>query len=310
MEDIVLLENLLVEVSLRDFWKHEASNFTKWLASGENLQDLSDLLDLDLSLMGTEVRSGSFRTDILAKDDISGNTVVIENQLMGSNHDHLGKCLTYLSHHEAKYCIWICKEVRPEHKAAIDFLNRVTPPDYRFYAIELHAYFVGKEKLKAYQYEIVAQPDYLDKYKAETKNNAQIMTLNNFWESVKATLPEKLQKRSHIMYSGKRYMDISFDNQSFWLCIAFTSPKKDKQVKVSIITKESDTGKEIKDFIESKGLQKQHEIKEYSGKKNKNWCAFTVSTTYKDNPVECIDWMKDKASNLYNEFEKFKLIKQ
>ncbi len=79
---------------LRDVWKHEAYDFTTWLQ--ENVDVLNDVLDLNLVAAEREQSAGTFSVDIVAEDE-SGNPIVIENQLEKSDHDHLGKLITYLA---------------------------------------------------------------------------------------------------------------------------------------------------------------------------------------------------------------------
>ena len=68
--------------------------FTPWLAGDGNFTQLADALGLELQIEGVEVPVRPFSADILAKDR-DGNFVVIENQFGKTNHDHLGKVLTY-----------------------------------------------------------------------------------------------------------------------------------------------------------------------------------------------------------------------
>ncbi len=111
-------------VPLREVWKHEALGFTRWLQ--ENIDVLNDALedDLELSLgsVEREQSAGDFSVDLVAEDE-SGNPVIIENQLEKSDHDHLGKLLTYLVLLEAKTAIWLVSKPRPEHISAIAWLN-------------------------------------------------------------------------------------------------------------------------------------------------------------------------------------------
>lgn len=125
---------------LRELWKHEALNFTSWLA--ENCDVLKDQLGLDLTVVEKEKSVGPFSVDILAKD-AAGRPVIIENQLERTDHDHLGKVLTYLANLDAKVAIWITSDPRPEHITAIDFLNQNVPSDTQFYLIKLQAFSIG-----------------------------------------------------------------------------------------------------------------------------------------------------------------------
>jgi RecB family endonuclease NucS len=103
-------------VPLREVWRHEAHDFTAWLR--DNIDVLNDALNLSLSNAEREQAAGDFSVDLVAEDE-SENPVVIENQLEKSNHDHLGKLLTYLVAIGARTAIWIVADPRPEHVSAI-----------------------------------------------------------------------------------------------------------------------------------------------------------------------------------------------
>src|SRR5262249_15714013 len=116
----------LKKVELREGWKHEASNFTRWLAEEENLILLGDEIGFVLKLVQVEAAVGSFNVDILAEEESTGRTIIIENQLEITNHDHLGKIITYASGYDAQVVVWVVKDVREEHRQAIDWLNEHT----------------------------------------------------------------------------------------------------------------------------------------------------------------------------------------
>ena len=109
----------LKKVDLRKAWPHEANDFTKWLAEEENLESLSEAVGMNLSLIQTEASVGKFNVDILAEESITEKKVIIENQLEMTNHDHLGKLITYAAGFDAKAAIWLVKDVRDEHKKSI-----------------------------------------------------------------------------------------------------------------------------------------------------------------------------------------------
>ena len=117
----------LERVSLREVWKHEALDFTQWLQ--DNIDVLNDVIDFDLSNPEREKSAGNFSVDIVAEDE-AGNPVIIENQLEKSNHDHLGKVMTYLVAIGAKIAIWIVADPRPEHISAIAWLNESSAANF------------------------------------------------------------------------------------------------------------------------------------------------------------------------------------
>lgn len=135
-----MVGKLIPVIDLREIWKHEALNFTSWLA--ENVDVLKEQIGLDLTVVEKEKSVGPFSVDILAKD-AAGRLVIIENQLERTDHDHLGKVLTYLSNLDAKVAIWISRDPRPEHVTAIDFLNENMPSDTQFYLVKLQAFRIG-----------------------------------------------------------------------------------------------------------------------------------------------------------------------
>lgn len=128
----------LQRVPLREVWQHEALDFTIWLE--DNLDVLNDALDITLSGAEHEQSAGTFSVDLVAEDE-AGNPVVIENQLGKSDHDHLGKLITYLTAIDAKTAIWIVSDPRPEHVRAISWLNESSSAV--FYLLKVEAIKIG-----------------------------------------------------------------------------------------------------------------------------------------------------------------------
>ena len=161
----------LVEVDVRELWKHEQYNFSNWLSKECNLEYLNDILGLTLTDVNKEVYVGPYRCDLVAKDETSGITVIIENQLEGTNHDHLGKIITYASGLEAKVMVWIVKEAKEEHRAAIEWLNNNTNNEVNFFLIEIHVYKIGDSD-PAPKFEVVEKPnDFVKRSKRKSENN-------------------------------------------------------------------------------------------------------------------------------------------
>ena len=129
-------------VELRDIWPHEAQDFTPWLA--ENLVFLAEVLDMDLELEATEKRVGDFRADIVCWNRVDNSRVIIENQFEKSNHQHLGKVLTYAAGLDAATIIWIAEELRPEHRDVLNWLNRNTPVKLQFFGVEITVFQIAE----------------------------------------------------------------------------------------------------------------------------------------------------------------------
>ncbi len=128
----------LERVPLREVWRREASDFTQWLQN--NIDVLNEALDLTLINVDREQAAGAFSIDLVAEDE-GGGTVIIENQLGKSDHDHLGKLITYLTAMGARVVIWIVSEPRPEHVAAITWLNESAA--VAFYMVKVEAVRIG-----------------------------------------------------------------------------------------------------------------------------------------------------------------------
>jgi hypothetical protein len=119
-------------------WRHEARDFTTWLEN--NIDVLNDTLDLSLVSVEREQSAGTFSVDLVGEDE-SGHIVIIENQLEKSDHDHLGKVITYLTSLEARAAVWIVAEPRPEHVRAIAWLNESSSAS--FYLVKVEAIKIG-----------------------------------------------------------------------------------------------------------------------------------------------------------------------
>ena len=131
----------LKEVPLRDVWPNEARDFTPWMA--ENVDVLAETLGMDLELEGAEVAVGPFSADVLLPESATDSRVVVENFLEATDHDHLGKMLTYAAGLEASYAVLVAKKFRPEHRSVLTWLNDITNDGSGFFGIEVHAVRIG-----------------------------------------------------------------------------------------------------------------------------------------------------------------------
>jgi len=146
------------KIDLRKAFASEAGSFTPWLAQEENLQLLGRELGLDLEFVAREKNVGPFSADLLCKDLSTESNVLIENQLEKTDHTHLGQVITYAAGLNAKTIVWITKEFTEEHRAAIDWLNENTLPDFNFFGVQIELWQIGTSEI-APKFHVISKPN-------------------------------------------------------------------------------------------------------------------------------------------------------
>ena len=177
----------LESVPIKSVWTSEPYAFDPWLSQPENLQFLSDALGLPgLELLKAQSPVGPFAADLICQVIGTEQKVVIENQLDKADHRHLGQVLTYAPHHDAKICVWVAAEICDEHRAAVDWLNRISNDEIAFFAVEVRAVRIG-DSLPAPLFDVVARPNDWSKLSASDSSSGSAASdyqLSNmeFWQ--------------------------------------------------------------------------------------------------------------------------------
>ena len=148
----------LTRVDPRDFWKHEAFDFTPWLAQPENIKLLADELGIGIHVAQTEASVGPFRADIVAREAITGAKIIIENQLEATDHSHLGQLITYAAGFDADTVIWVVRDVRDEHLQAIKWINEHTDARLKFFIVRIELWKIEDSPL-APKFSVVSHPN-------------------------------------------------------------------------------------------------------------------------------------------------------
>jgi len=179
------------QVPLREIWKHEAQDFTPWLA--ENINVLGNVIGLELELVKEEASVGDFSLDILAKDLGSTKNVIIENQFCKTDHDHLGKLLTYAAGFDASFVIWVAEVIREEHRQALEWLNDRTDNETQFFALVIEVIKIDNSK-PAYNLKPVVFPNEWHKNKSKNQTSQQVSLKGERYKSYFQNLIDELRE--------------------------------------------------------------------------------------------------------------------
>jgi hypothetical protein len=215
----------LEKVDLREIWEKEDTHFTPWLAREENIELLGSAIDMDLVVEAEEKDVGPFRADILCKDMATNNWVLVENQLERTDHKHLGQLLTYATGLDAVTIIWVASEFTEEHRATLDWLNKITDPQYNFFGIKVELFKIGDSRV-APVFNVVSKPNNwsrsissaASKLANEDVGETKLLQFK-FWSTINDAIkskndsPLKVQKPSpkhwHVFSIGKSGVALS-----------------------------------------------------------------------------------------------------
>lgn len=261
---------------LRQVWPNEPKNFTKWLAQEENLELLSEAIGIGLVLEEAESPVGDFSVDLYATDEDTGKRIIIENQLEYTNHDHLGKILTYAAGKDASVVVWIVKRARDEHRKAIEWLNSHTDENIGFFLVEVELWKIDSS-LPAPKFNIVERPNEWAKEMKATANLSEIKLLQlHLWKCFKdyaSGNSDFINIFSLRKAHPHQWYDLSVGSSKFHISLTVNTQKHTMEAALYIID-----DKEIY-FKFERQKEKVREImqEKVSWKEAKKACRFFVS---------------------------------
>ena len=279
---------------LRVIWQHEERDFTPWLS--EHIGLLGEALSLDLEVVSVEHGVGAFSLDILAKESGSGNMVAIENQLEITDHSHLGQILTYASGVEAKTVVWISKEVRDEHRKAIDWLNEVTNDQMSFFAIEVQLIKIDESRPAPF-FKVKASPNDWSKVVGRpTPVIGEMSDRRMFYHDFFGALLERVQKIMPGLTNSKK---VGYDSWKsfpagvggYAYAVAFRSGNR-LSCELYIDTGEKDLNKERFDMLETHKESIEMALGKLSWERldDRRACRIALYTTEIRSNEEMLEW--------------------
>lgn len=244
----------LEQVSVRSVWPKEAGDFTPWLA--ENVELVSDALEMDLELEGQEVSVGSYSADLVLRRVPSGTLVVVENMYGSTDHDHIGKLITYAAGLGAHYAVLLTEDLRLEHRSALNWLNSISKEDCGFFGLGLEVWRIG-ESIPAPRLRVYVQPDNWSKSVRESpdrEDSERDQLHRRFWAGVQSRFREdrmdwagrgQPSKEHWMTFKSRR--DVSFT-------VAFCRLEGTRRLRVEayVDTGEADRTADVYSYLESR----------------------------------------------------------
>lgn len=284
----------LQKVELRNVWKHEALDFTQWLAQPENLIELSDEVGIEISLIETEASVGKFNVDIYAEESMSGRKIVIENQLEATDHDHLGKIITYASGLDAEIIIWIVKIPREEHRQAIEWLNENSDSRINFFLIQMEVWQIADSPF-APNFHVVVKPNDWAKALKASASNSEVSDLkllqHEFWNAFKDYASEQRPSLKLRKTYPQHWYDISVGSSQAHISLTVNS--QTNQIGCDLYISDS---KELFHQLFSKKQQIEQELRQIlDWDEIPNKKASRIKTYYNGDFTDQDEWVKQHA---------------
>lgn len=299
----------LKKIELRNVWGHEASDFTDWLSQQENLDLLSNEIGISIKILQKEANVGRYNVDILAEEENSGRKIIIENQLEDTNHDHLGKIITYASGYDAEIIIWIVKDYREEHQKAIDWLNEHTDEKICFYLIKLELWQI-EDSNPAPKFEVIASPNEWAKVLKTGASGSEYTETKikqfEFWTKFKNYVKEKDAKIRLQTPRYQHWYDVSMGSSDAHIALTVNSIKNSVACEAYI-----NRNKSLFNFLSEQKEQIEKEIGEQA-----EWIDSQVASSIKirkefsnvldgDKTIAIFEWLYQKTKLFQSIFGKY-----
>jgi hypothetical protein len=303
----------LVSVDPRTYWDNEAYDFTPWLTQEENLALLGEVLGLELELRAQEEPVGPFRADILCKDTITNQWVLIENQLERTDHNHLGQLITYAAGLDAVTIVWIADRFTDEHRAAMDWLNEISNESANFFGLEVELWQIGDSAM-APKFNIVSKPNdwirSISQYtrSAKSRDLTEIQQLQlDFWTEFHEHLLERKSPVKPQKPNPQNWMNFAIGRSYFHLIAIINTREQRVRTGLVIYGQEGKAHYHLlhqeRDKIESE-IGEQLEWRENPGKVESHiyWHNLDLDPLVRDKWPEIKLWLAESLETLNQVF--------
>jgi hypothetical protein len=290
---------------VRSHWPDEARDFTPWLAQAENLQILSETIELELEHYKTEDRIGPFRADIVARN--GDGLVIIENQLSPTDHKHLGQIMVYATNREARGVVWIATQFTDEYRKVLDWLNANTPEEVSFFGLEIELWQIG-DSAPAPKFNVVCKPNELTKIETTVgeASETKLMQLD-FWKAVKEAAEAKSSPISWRKPRPRHWYSIAAGRSGFQISLTAKTTDSTAGCELYITGRDFDANHALELLMEDRDeIEDALGGLEWQPLPTRRACRIAQrrDTNFNDRDAwpDAVDWCIDRAEKFYQAF--------
>ena len=211
-------------------------------------------------------------------------------QLTQTDHDHLGKLLTYAAGFNASVVVWVSEVIREEHRQALDWLNQRTDTETQFFAVVVEVLQIDESK-PAFNFKPVVFPNDWQKSKKQ-KSSPSISSKGEKYRTYYQALIDEL--RDVHKFTGARlgqpqnWYSFSSGIQGIQYSAAFAQGGK-VRAEVYIDQGDQDKNKKLFDalqLVEDKITSNYGNSLEWERLDDKRACRIAI---YRDGVIESSD---------------------
>lgn len=297
---------------VREYWEHEAHEFTPWLAEeirSEDVSELEEVLGLDLEVTEEEKSVGRYNVDILAEVVDDNRNVVIENQLDSSDHDHLGKSIAYASGVDADIIVWIAPKFNDEHRDAIQWLNENSREGVDLFAVRLEVWKIGDSE-PAVRLNPIADPsewkEKAQRTEGELSDTKKLQ--EEFWTGFRDRIEERNTPLSARKPKPQHWYNNPIGKSGF--ALSFTINSRDGELRTGLVIRDdadaywqlAEEKEEIDDEFEGELVWNEPEETRAGKERSKILVTKHADITDEDRWDEYLDWMLENGEQFHEVF--------
>lgn len=274
---------------------------------------LGEALGMDLVHWKTEAGVGRYSADLVFHEESTRRIVVVENMFDPTNHDHLGKLITYAAGLEAGYAVLVSPKFREEHRSALNWLNSISSEDFGFFGLVIEAWRIGDSQ-PAPRLRVEVKPDgWRRTVRAVTGESSTQMLYRRFWAEFLPALHEKHPAWGRRTPNTSGSLDFPSGRASLRYGATFCRPEGAYRLRAEayIDTGEVETTKELFDKLSLQKARIEDAVGErlewdpIDGKKGSRISLYfqdTIRISEEERWPEAREWLIDALGNLRDAF--------